>query len=823
MKKLLLFFLAAICVCPCSTAFAGTTTKDAGATKIHGGDYKCDSFENALKDHSIEAEKLLKYGVLASSAYVDRNDADGMPEHVSKVNGKVEPSSGMNGGQGRVDNWKLVDGVQEMSFDEVSKLLSGNSGKMPEGLHVSTASPKDVEDAKNNADPKKSEKAKAEQARNGWNDVSTVMVSGKDEDGLSVRFFKDGGTLVLSFRGTADGKDIRDDIKQVSHLAPTPQQYKDAAKVLETVLANYDGPIVCTGHSLGGGLVQYAMAANNIMDGNGNARVTGYTYNSAGLNGLVTVNSFDETNAKNASANITGIRSDGDPVSFVGYHLLGDKKMLEVSTEVGPEGEHSIKGLLQNMAASMSVTGKDGKASLAGKIADDSDRAEAARQQAKRDAKNQKNQKNQTIGNAKPAATVQAGQQGGFSALQGSHTGGTVLPVSIKTFLETEISSDPDVQSAFDDAFDKVRIGLDTVLPASTAQDVADKLEELAKQGVIAAGGAVDKAVKAQLDKLKAEILAQMPGDSSKEQMGKLIDDMLAGVGTGNFSMFGSDAADLGVALAGDYASKLVDKLNLPAEEKAALKKTVSDAVQAYINGTGVGTSIQGNVESYVYGKIKSQFGQDVADSWKQAYQTWQGGANPWADIKAAAKKTIETWAFDKLEKVVGSQLKKLLDKHPVLAETFKALGIDAHSIVGTARNIWGVLTGPGTFKDKLQTLSQMAVDGLANMLKSLLHWGIEKLQQWLNGVLSKIGQKIAAWIQNLLGEKFHLSQKIVDMAMKAVNAAIGAGVKAVAALPGKLEPIAGKWIDKGATKVNETIDDAFNPPPSLQRQPVFP
>ena len=399
-------------------------------------------------------------------------------------------------------------------------------------------------------------------------------------------------------------------------------------------------------------------------------------------------------------------------------------------------------------------------------------------------------------------------------ATAGTTTG---FPPSVKTMVSEQLTNNQDLQDAIDDAFDKIRIGLDTVLPASTAQEVADKLEELAKQGAIAAGGAVDKAIQAQIDKLKAEIISHMPGDASKAQMGKVLDELLNGIGSGNFSTLPGEIGNLGTTLAGDYASKLVDKLNLPAEEKAALKKTVSDAVQAYISGTGVGSSIQGNIENYVYGKIKSQFGQEVADSWKQAYQTWQGGANPWADIKAAAKKTIETWAFDKLEKVVNAQLGKLLAKHPVLNEVFKALGIDAHSIVNGARNIWGVLTGPGTFKDKLQTLSQMAVDGLANMLKSLLHWGLGKLQAWLNGVLSKVGAKIAAWMQDLLGDKLHLSQAIVDKAMKAVNAAIGAGVKAVAALPTKIEPAVGTVIGKGAAKVNEIIDDAFHP---KQQQP---
>lgn len=739
MRKTSFFAFAAISLVAL-VATARTTTEAAGATKIHGGGYKCDSFEDKLAEGNVQADDLLKYGVLASSAYVDRNDSD----------------QSMNGGQGRVDNWKLLEsqGYSEIPEAEVKKLLEGS------GLEVKTQTV--------TADKSK-----------GQTPSFAVNVSGDDPTRLNARLFRGpDGEIVIAFRGTAGGGDIVDDAKQTTHLGPIPQQYKDAAKVLEAVLTNYDGPVVCTGHSLGGGLVQYAMAENDIGD-----RVKGYTYNSAGLNGLVTVNSFEEEKAQKAAANITGIRSDGDPVSFVGYHLLGDKKMLEVSTEVAPDGEHSIKGLLINMAANMDAAGADGKTdTLAGKIASDTDRRVAAQQK-----------------NAQALRTAQ--KQAQNTALASSISSSSGFPPSIGGYLQTQISTNPDVQNGFDDAFDKIRIGLDTVLPASTAQDVADKLEELAKKGVIAAGNAADKAIQAQIDKLKAEIMSKMPGDASKAQMGKVIDELLKGIGSGNFSTLPGEIGNLGTTLAGDYASKLVDGLNIPDAEKAALKKTVSDAVQAYIKGTSVGTSIQGNIETYVYNKIQAQFGKEVADAWKKAYTTWQSGANPWADIGAAAKKTIETWAFQKLEKVIDAQLKKLLANHPVLAETFKALGIDAKSITNTLKNIWGVLTGPGSLKDKFKQLSQLAVQGLANMLKSLAKWGIDKLKALLNGVLSKIGKAISNWVRKLLGNTFHLSQTIVDKAMKAVDAAIGAGVKAV-----------GSLIDKAYAPITNVIQRTANP-----------
>ena len=204
-------------------------------------------------------------------------------------------------------------------------------------------------------------------------------------------------------------------------------------------------------------------------------------------------------------------------------------------------------------------------------------------------------------------------------------------------------------------------------------------------------------------------------------------------------------------------------------------------------------------------------------------YQTWQGGQSPWNDILSAAKKTIETWAFDKLEKVIDASLKKLLDNHPVLAEVFKALGIDTGSIMSTIKNIWGVLTGPGDLGDKFRQLAQMAVEGLANMLKSLVDWGLGKLQELLNGIITKIGKAISNWIRDFLQDTLGLSQAIVDKAMKAVDAAIGAATKAVVTLPSKLSKPIGNVIDKGAQKINEKISGASQSQQPQTQQPQQP
>ena len=148
-----------------------------------------------------------------------------------------------------------------------------------------------------------------------------------------------GGETVLAFRGTEmkDVGDIATDIAQAS--GSKSDQYEAASKLLGAVLANTFGHISVTGHSLGGGLTQYAMAANNLQ-----GRVSGYTYNSAGLSDD-TVKSLPASGIAAAGGALINVRNDGDPVSFFESHIgniydLGDE---------GMSGSHSILAVIDNL------------------------------------------------------------------------------------------------------------------------------------------------------------------------------------------------------------------------------------------------------------------------------------------------------------------------------------------------------------------------------------------------------------------------------------------------------------------------------------------
>ncbi len=143
----------------------------------------------------------------------------------------------------------------------------------------------------------------------------------------------DGG-VVLAFRGTESASDAIADKEQIQGNLPT--QYTDAAFLLGRVLENTreDGThIDVTGHSLGGGQTQFAMGSNDLE-----GRVSGYTFNPAGL-ADENKDRLDRDRKIDAGNNLTNIRTDGDPVSYVGWHF---GEIYDVEDHDGTFMDHSI-------------------------------------------------------------------------------------------------------------------------------------------------------------------------------------------------------------------------------------------------------------------------------------------------------------------------------------------------------------------------------------------------------------------------------------------------------------------------------------------------
>ncbi|MBR1837547.1 MAG: alpha/beta hydrolase [Kiritimatiellae bacterium] len=195
----------------------------------------------------------------------------------------------------------------------------------------------------------------------------TITLKGlKGGSGFNAMLFWDSSNpkkLVVAYRGTegftAPG-DLWTDAVQVVGTSEKPTtQYQAAADVLNSVLANHPGEVVVTGHSLGGGLANYAMAANDL-DG----RVKGYTYNAAGLSEetwkhLQTNNRDGLQKASDATVNV---RNEGDPVSYVGAHVGA---MYEVANPDGVLAAHGIECLVGNLEKTKDVDGtKQGDPSM---------------------------------------------------------------------------------------------------------------------------------------------------------------------------------------------------------------------------------------------------------------------------------------------------------------------------------------------------------------------------------------------------------------------------------------------------------------------------
>jgi len=281
---------------------------DTMAHKIHGDGYQCGSFE-AL-DASQQSDAVT-HAKLASYAYQDGNAA--YKDATGKTVSRATAYSGTD--------------YKPLSISRIQELV--------EGTNLAVDQNGTIYNKTELANKQKNEKESEKSTKTSFN--ATILYNEKDD------------SYVITYRGTegiTSVPDVIDDATQAAVAKLVPQQYKDAATLLGSVMK--DGKkIVCDGHSLGGGLVAYAMAANDIGD-----QVVGHTYNTAGLSES-TIESLSVDGVKNAASHITNYRNSKDPVSYVGYHL---GPTYEVTTVADGNkhtmlGDHSDQYLTENLAA----------------------------------------------------------------------------------------------------------------------------------------------------------------------------------------------------------------------------------------------------------------------------------------------------------------------------------------------------------------------------------------------------------------------------------------------------------------------------------------
>ena len=149
------------------------------------------------------------------------------------------------------------------------------------------------------------------------------------------------GRLTLVFRGSEASISQLGDwgTDALQALGADTRQYEAAADLLKRILANTSEPIDVVGHSLGGGLTQYAMAMNDLQ-----GRVSGYTYNSAGLSDD-TIAKLSPSGIAAAGSALINVRVVGDPVSFAESHI---GNIFDVENTDG-RNAHSIETMIGSL------------------------------------------------------------------------------------------------------------------------------------------------------------------------------------------------------------------------------------------------------------------------------------------------------------------------------------------------------------------------------------------------------------------------------------------------------------------------------------------
>ena len=120
-------------------------------------------------------------------------------------------------------------------------------------------------------------------------------------------------------------------------------QYEQALKIMNGVLASTTGRVEIVGHSLGGGLTTYTVAA--CRDGGG--RVTGTTFNGLGLSRLLQARLTGDERRR-AEDSVVNVKSSADPV-FVMPMARHYGRIYDIPQESEAWKAHSIDVLIATM------------------------------------------------------------------------------------------------------------------------------------------------------------------------------------------------------------------------------------------------------------------------------------------------------------------------------------------------------------------------------------------------------------------------------------------------------------------------------------------
>ena len=154
----------------------------------------------------------------------------------------------------------------------------------------------------------------------GKSENDPFILTGDAWSALKVAVYKRGDTMVLSFVGTQPAKrpgTLKSEAGAA--LGIKDRAFQDADRLVKAFAQQYGGKVEVLGHSLGGGLAQYAGIKHGL-------KVT--AFNSMGLH----VGLRDRLAHKLDDANVTHVNTSGDPLSQkVEHGVFG----LDASSQVG--------------------------------------------------------------------------------------------------------------------------------------------------------------------------------------------------------------------------------------------------------------------------------------------------------------------------------------------------------------------------------------------------------------------------------------------------------------------------------------------------------